>query len=208
METSRRSLVFGGVAGLGMMAGAASLPFLFSGPREEKPTSGSVLLPEPIQADPPDTVVPFEVEGWRVTPVAGYSIDAHVLLRERYRWDDLAPIVPLDLALSWGAASDPEVIGQMDMFQSGRFLHWRIPLDTGLDPGEISRSSSNVHVIPGTPELREILLDFEAGDRVHLEGVLVDLEDQEGRVWRSSRTRTDVGAGACEILFVQVARFL
>jgi len=190
------------------MAGAASLPFMMSGRREGEPIAGAVRLPEPIQTDLPETSGPFEIDGWRVTPVAGYSLDAHVLQRKRYRWDDLSPIVPLDLALSWGVSSDPEVIRQMEMFQSGRFLHWRIPLDTGLDPGEISRSSSNVHVIPATPEVREVLLDFEAGDRVHLEGVLVDLEDQEGRIWKSSRTRKDVGAGACEILFVQVARFV
>lgn len=205
MEMSRRSIVLGGMSGLSMMAAAAVLPFWLGGGRQE-PSGPVPVFPEPTQTDLPEIAVPFTHLGWRVTPVASYQIDAFVLLSERYRWDDLAALSPVDLALSWGMASDPHVVEQMDMIQSRRFLHWRIQLDTGLDPGEISRSSSNVHIIPASPDLEEVVLDFEAGDRVHLEGWLVDLEDPDGRVWKSSQTRSDVGAGACEIFFIQVAR--
>lgn len=203
---SRRSVVLGGASGFCLMAGAAALPFWLGSRRRPEEGESEPIMPEPIQTHLAETAAPFTHLGWRVTPVAAYSLDAFVLLSERYRWDDLAALSPVDLALSWGMASDPRVVAQMDMIQSRRFLHWRIQLDTGLDPGAISRSSANVHIIPASPDLEEVVLDFESGDRVHLEGWLVDLEDPGGRVWKSSQTRSDVGAGACEIFFVQGAR--
>ncbi len=58
-----------------------------------------------------------------------------------------------------------------------------------------------------------MLADVRIGDLVRLQGKLVDLviRDPAARVVfqaRTSLTRTDVGSGACEVLYVEAAERL
>jgi hypothetical protein len=41
------------------------------------------------------------------------------------------------------------------------------------------------------------------GDVIVLQGYLVDVDHDSGWRWRTSMNRTDTGAGACEIVFVE-----
>jgi len=43
------------------------------------------------------------------------------------------------------------------------------------------------------------------GQIVHLEGYLVDIDSAETGSIRTSLTRDDTGAGACEIIYVEAA---
>ena len=44
--------------------------------------------------------------------------------------------------------------------------------------------------------------DVEAGDRVRIDGWLVQVNAPDGWRWRSSLTREDSGGGACEVVYV------
>lgn len=139
---------------------------------------------------------------WRLQPVARYALCARVMGAQRYRFDDLSEICPVDLALAWGEADDDRIQAELDVSQSGRWYRWRsktMPLPSST----LNRNMANVHMIPSSEKLKIALLQVEEGDRVVIEGLLVDLIDESGRRSNSSRSRSDSGAGACEILYVQ-----
>lgn len=146
--------------------------------------------------------------GFRVTQVARYAMTARVLGVERYRWDSVADVSPVDLALAWGPAANPDVIAQLKVTQSGRWYHWRTRgSDWPLPRREIETNSANVHIVPETAEVLAFVRSLEPGEVVTLEGWLVDLTDEDGAGgMRTSLTRNDTGAGACEILYVTAAR--
>jgi hypothetical protein len=72
-----------------------------------------------------------------------------------------------------------------------------------MDPDEIADQLANVHIIPASPAIRREVARLGAGDVVRMTGLLVDARDAMGGEWITSRTRTDRGAGACEILYVE-----
>ena len=47
---------------------------------------------------------------------------------------------------------------------------------------------------------------MRAGDVVTLDGLLVEADKPGGWRWRSSMTRADTGAGACELVYVEDIR--
>lgn len=161
---------------------------------------------EPLQTSvhlPP----PFAHGEYLITPLATYSIKAVVLSRERYRVDPSAGLSPLDLALGWGPMSIAAVINELNISQSGRWYEYSYRGDPPLDPGAIATHSANTHCLPADGAVRRQLLAVRRHDLVTLEGYLVEVTGPNGFLWRSSLTRDDTGAHACEVMWVtQVTR--
>jgi hypothetical protein len=68
----------------------------------------------------------------------------------------------------------------------------------------VARHSANTHVIPADEAVAAKLLRLRRGGQVvHLSGLLVDGMRDDGMTIRTSLTRNDTGAGACEFLLVQ-----
>lgn len=158
-------------------------------------------LPEPEQHLVHQTE-PWTMGAYTVTPLATYRVEAVVLSKRAYRADREAEASPLDLALGWGAMADASVLSSYRISQRDRwyFVRWaRSPL--GVD--DIVRSSANTHIVPATPSLRAELEAVAPGDVVRLQGYLVELSGDDGWRWRSSLSRDDTGAGACEVLWVE-----
>ena len=134
---------------------------------------------------------------------AGYDISARILSREDYRFDRLADLVPEDLALGWGPMSDNHVLAAFDVSQGARFYTWRPrgPLPIARD--DVIVHSANTHVIPADARIRSELARLRVGQVVHLAGTLVDAIRDDGAWLRTSLTRTDTGAGACEVMLVE-----
>ena len=115
----------------------------------------------------------------------------------------LADVVPIDVAVGWGEMSDSAVLEQLRISQSNRFYFWRYDEDEPPIPREsIERQSANWHLIPATESMWSVLQAVRVGDVVQLTGRLVDIDSSEGQM-RTSLTRGDTGAGACEILLVE-----
>ena len=60
-----------------------------------------------------------------------------------------------------------------------------------------------MHMIPASASVERSLMKLREGDVVVLQGYLVDVDHDSGWRWRTSMTRTDTGAGACEIVYVE-----
>jgi hypothetical protein len=169
-------------------------------PRRER--GSQLMLDAPSQQSHAPRSWPDAPAGWEVTLTEHYRVDALVMSKKRYRLDRFSEIAPLDLALAWGIAAKPQVQDKLSISQSNRWYYWRAK--ELLAPAHILNAHmANVHIVPARPALKTILLGERAKDLVSLRGHLIDARHVESNtVFRSSRTRTDTGAGACEILLV------
>lgn len=170
--------------------------------REAVQPPGVLAPAEPVQrALSRDANDPIALNGWRLTPVAQFQVEARLLRRERYYADTTAGISPVDFALGWGRMSDSAVLADLDITQGARFFHYRYR-QAPIPQDEIVRSASNMHMIPASAQIERELLRARNGQMVRFRGLLVNASRGDGGEWRSSTTRTDSGAGACEIVYV------
>jgi hypothetical protein len=144
---------------------------------------------------------PWEHAGYRIVPLARFSGEAVVLSRRRYRGDREAELAPVDLALGWAGMSEAAAINQLRIAQRGRWYEWRYRADPPLPVPEIIASSANMHLVPADAAVRRALLAVRRHQRVRFEGYLIEVRHADGWRWRSSLTRDDSGAGACEIVW-------
>ena len=156
----------------------------------------------PLQSLVPDGLVLPEVGDAATTALAGFSVEARVLGREDYRFDREAAYAPLDLALGWGRMTEEAVVSRLDITQSGRWYRYRWQAEPPIPLAEIVRSSANMHMVPANQAVAADLARIAEGDRVRVDGWLVQLDRPGGWRWRSSLTREDSGGGACELVYV------
>ncbi|QDH70754.1 hypothetical protein [Marilutibacter alkalisoli] len=155
----------------------------------------------PLQSAVPSRMSGIDLPTARLTPLAGFSLDARVLSRRDYSRDREADLSPTDLALGWARMSDDAVLDRLAISQSGRWYHYRWQGNPPLPPREIASSSANMHLIPANSDVAKQLKTIKPGDRVRIDGWLIEAQAPDGWRWRSSTSRTDTGAGACEVVY-------
>lgn len=162
---------------------------------------------DPVQEPTDRPAFPLETRKGTVTlePLARFAVSARVASAERYRLDDGAFLIPLDLALIWGKLPAEPYKSQVSYGQMARYYFWRTEAQ-GLDLGYIRDHSANMHLIPASLNVRRALLTAGEGDAVRLSGLLVNAVRSDGFTWRSSTSRQDDGPGACELVWVEEAQ--
>jgi hypothetical protein len=155
----------------------------------------------PLQTEVPAGMTLPGVGDARLLPLAGFSIEARVLGREDYRIGREADYSPTDLALGWGRMTEDAVLSRLEISQSSRWYRYRWQDAPPIPVRDIVRSSANMHMIPADDTVAAALGRIERGDRVRIDGWLVQIEAKDWR-WRSSLTRDDSGGGACELVYV------
>jgi hypothetical protein len=164
---------------------------------------GVLAADDPVQRELDEAqVVPYK--GVEMTPRARFAAEVRVLGAERYRLGELADAVPLDLAVGWGAMSDSAVLANIDVSQSNRFYFWHYENEPPIPREEIESHSANWHLLPASASVWKTLGNLRVGDVVKLEGELVDLKGPNFTI-KTSLTRQDTGAGACEVFYVESA---
>lgn len=143
----------------------------------------------------------FSFNQFTFQPVAAFHCQARVLGKKAYRWDRTAAFCPVDLALGWGPMADPEIIRHFRIRQANRFYFWSTK-DFPIDRAKVITSSANMHLIPANREVAQALFFVRENDMVDFQGYLVHVTRDDGYTWRTSTTRDDTGAGACEIVLV------
>jgi hypothetical protein len=166
------------------------------------PKAGEVASSEPVQNNI-DNGEPWSVGKKKITPLATYDITALVLHTESYwGFGRFTEVSPLDLAVGWGPASDRSVIGQFKISQGDRFMRYRCD-HTTLSCDEFGDHAANMHMLPANAEISSELKDVQAGQVVSLSGYLVRVDFPDGAYIVSSMSRTDRGAGACEVMWIE-----
>ncbi|GAA6731780.1 MULTISPECIES: hypothetical protein [Thermus] len=169
-----------------------------------KPPPPGVLAPHPPAQSPlgPEDPRVLVKGAYRLEPVARFALEARLLSKRRYRFDRGAAIAPWDFALGWGRMSDTAVLSRMRIWQADRFYFYAGSGEPPIPLGEIGESSANMHLIPASPGVEGALARARPGQVVRFAGYLVNVYGPDGFFWRTSTTRQDTGAGACEIVFV------
>jgi hypothetical protein len=163
---------------------------------------GVLVESEPQQVALSDGEAPIEHGEYHLKPLARFSIDARILHRKAYGYDRGAKLVPVDLAVGWGAMSDQAVLDRLKISQSMRF-YWYEYQSPPIPKEQIISHSTNLHVIPATPAIASFCKSVRQGELIHLQGELVEATGPEIGTWRSSLSRTDTGNGACELMLVE-----
>lgn len=162
-----------------------------------------VLAPEiPLQEPVRENVGALRKGDISITPLATFSITARVLSRADYSWDKESAISPIDLALGWGRMSDSAVLQNVSVSQSGRFYFWTVQ-KFPIPEREMIESSANMHLVPADARVERVMKETKAGDVVSFGGFLIRAQWPNGGTWVSSLTRSDTGAGACELVWVE-----
>ncbi len=172
--------------------------------RERHHPPGQIAPDEPRQRNFANGT-PFRRGDFMLTPRAEFSAEARVLAKENYYIDPGAKLIPVDFAMGWGPMSDTALIERLRISQSGRFYFWGYSGQSPAPHEEIIRSSANMHLIPADSAVKKALSATRVGDVVAIEGDLVDAESDGGWFLKTSLTRDDSGAGACEIVYVRRA---
>lgn len=137
-----------------------------------------------------------------ITALEPFQLEARVLGREDYRLDSGARISPTDLALGWGPMADPAVLQHLRISQGNRWYHWRAE-QLPIARRDIEVHSANMHFIPANPAAAAALARTAPGQRIRFSGQLVAVRGNDGFTWRSSLSREDTGAGACELIWLE-----
>jgi hypothetical protein len=170
--------------------------------RPVHPPDGPIAPGEPLQTEV-ETATTVRNGRWTLTPRAHYDITARILSREDYHFDALADLVPEDLALGWGPMSDNRVLSAFDISQGARFYTWHPRSVLPIAREAVIAHSANTHVVPADAHIRTQLARVRVGEVLRLTGILVDAVRDDGAFLRTSLTRSDSGAGACEVMLVQ-----
>lgn len=143
----------------------------------------------------------FTFKSYTLTPMADFALQARVLAKEHYTFDRGADLAPVDLALGWGPMSDSQVLSQISISQSNRFYFWHVDAFP-IPRRAIETHSANMHMIPANAEIAAQLKSLRVGQTIQLQGYLVHANAADGFNWKSSLTREDTGAGACELVYI------
>jgi hypothetical protein len=164
--------------------------------------AGVLVAKDPEQSEPV-ALAPISDRDFKLQPRARFAADVRVLSEERYHLGKLADIAPLDIAVGWGRMSDSAVLANLDISQGNRFYYWHYDDQPPIPREEIQTHSANWHLLPANNGIWSTLKRIRVGEIVHLEGLLVDIDSPETGTIRTSTTREDTGAGACEVIYVE-----
>ncbi|MBL1141955.1 MAG: hypothetical protein HND53_07995 [Proteobacteria bacterium] len=167
----------------------------------EYDSSLSIKKP-PIQNKINNSKISFQLDDYKVTPLANFQLIAKVLSEKYYRRGREAELSPVDLALGWGPMSKQENLNALTITQSGRWYRWRTD-NFPIPRREIETNSANMHFIPANDIVKKKLKSIEKGDTIKLKGYLVQVVGEDGWRWNSSMTREDTGNHACELILLE-----
>jgi len=149
---------------------------------------------------------PFRFGNGTVTPLAAFSVGARILSREDYSFGRETDYSPTDLALGWGPMAAPGLASALHVSQGGRWYRYSWTGDAPIAPADIAVNSANMHMVPANAPVADELAALKPDQFVRLDGWLVRIDADDGWHWQSSLSRSDTGAGACEVVLVCAVR--
>jgi hypothetical protein len=177
---------------------------------------------QPVQKEIPSTEdIEFEKDGylWQLTPLYDYEISGLVVGRMNYQIFSInkyTSLFPIDLGLIWGSNVANKVY-QDKRIKFKQDSRWCWVSWSGGAIFNLNEFSNN-HLFIKEKDLSNKAKKINRGDQITIKGKLVNiiatpLEDtgmsgQNTITWKSSITREDNGAGACEIIYVEDIKVL
>ena len=155
----------------------------------------------------PATAESATTAGYHISELAPYGETIRVLSLREYHSGREANLSPLDIAAGWGPMARPEVYSKFQVSQSGRWYHW----NTAAFPiprREVETHSANIHIVPADAGIAAKLARLRREDLIWISGSLIQVNADDGWIWKSSLSREDTGQGACELLLLKEIRWV
>ena len=166
--------------------------------------AGVMVSEQPEQKILPDDMLSIKFKDVLIKRLADFKMKARVISTEKYWLGQAAAVSPIDVAFGWNQMSDSAFLDKLNISQSDRFYFFRYDNEGihGIDPSVIIKNSANMHLIPSTKDIENKIKKLRPGHIVDLTGQLVRVDFKDGTEMKSSLTRDDTGAGACEVVWV------
>lgn len=166
------------------------------------------FIEEPVQVNF-DTALNLTVQGKdqevQLELLASYDIHAIVKSVNYFDQDLASQISPVDLALAWGDINNPSIDKYVEYSQKDRWYFFSVNTKAPVPIEYVDYYSANTHIVPANDNIKEVLMNVEAEDYVHLSGYLINAYFENG-YWKTSLIRSDTGDGSCEIMYVTSIR--
>jgi len=142
----------------------------------------------------------FDYELYGVV-VSYHDADSLIDIWHHDKWKDYINL--RDLCVIWGANVRNGVYLNMN-FSNDNWTCWAYwPDRTTRDRFDMTALSNN-HLLVDNKSIKKALMNTEAGDYIHLKGVLASYRNPANHFFRGTSTvRTDTGNGACETIYVR-----
>ena len=173
------------------------------------------LLQNSIQTETKEKDFKFEYRGenYHVIPVADYELWGLVVSHNNINswfsyYHDKNSVNLKDICVVWGENIKNEVYREAE-FKSGEFTcFWKVKTQEAYKKFKNNQLSNN-HLLYSDPDIQKIIKSIKVGDQVYIKGMLVRYAPEGSDFYRkTSLTRDDTGAGACETFYVQEIKIL
>lgn len=151
-------------------------------------------------------------QGFYYQRVARYELTALVAVKDGFFCCSLRDkTTPIDMTLVWGPFAKTDAVKYFNIRHSGRFFYWNTETlhYQGKDVYEMASNIANTHFVLTSPAIQRQLEDIKPNSVVQFKGFLVNVYSKTDRSYlNSSMTRSDAGAGACEVFEVTELKVL
>lgn len=168
-----------------------------------KPDYSYIVEKEPIQENIIDKIENFKKDDFIVVPLKNYEIEARILSKKKYTIGEDSDFATYDLALGWKEMSDIHYLEKIKISQRNRWYYWRTK-DRSIPREIISYNSSNHHIVHANEKIKKQLSNLKEHQVIKMTGYLINAKNinYPNIELKSSLTRKDTGAGACEVFYV------
>lgn len=126
----------------------------------------------------------IETDNYIITPRFEISGKVRVIAKNRYWFESMRHISPMDLLLSWDRMSDEDLLGRMLVKIDDRSYHVQMTKPP-YQRGNIHEHLIMAHAIPATDAIVEKLNQIRRGQLISFSGYIVDIENRLGTEWLS-----------------------
>jgi hypothetical protein len=165
---------------------------------------------EPLQksTSKPPFDVTYENVQYHVAPEYEYDITGMIVSYRHHdnnsRMHRLANdhLNMLDVCVVWGNNTSSGQLHKIDFWNGIFTCNFQTRDPAAWESFDVNRISNN-HLISDDDDIRARVRDIQIGDQIRVRGYLASYGSPGGGIRGTSTTRTDVGDGACETIYVE-----
>jgi len=185
------------------------MSFFKKGVLPDKDVIDTRLLIEPAQTkiiNPQDIHFDYKSIDYVAQPLYEYSISGLVVSHNNPTgfgdiYHDDTSVDTKDLCITWGENLLTNDYKKINFYNGSTWCYSKYSEQVRFDFSKLS----NNHLVTNNQKIRDIIEKVRVGDQVSMKGKLVNYyyKSTPSSIRKTSITRNDNGAGACEVVFVE-----
>jgi len=145
---------------------------------------------------------PFNLKGYTLNPIKGYSAEVRILKHRRYFFEEKKDLSPVDIIVGWSEMSDERNLKFVQLSISKRTFDINFTKPP-IPETSMYKQMELLHLIPSTKEIEEQINWLRTGNIIRIEGKLVNVESINSFNWNSELQQIQDQASKKMILWVE-----